>query len=322
MEEKINWPSVSFIVCTYNCKEHAERCFKSILKQEYPREKIELIAVDGYSTDGTIEVLKNLKVKILFTKDRPERGAKTLGYKNARGEIVIIVDSDNALVENDWIKHMVKPLVTDKNVNFSICRMAVVKSDKAINRYLSLVGTDPVAAYKSIDALLALRKLNLVYKGEYYTYKIKSENFIVVGGYYFTIKKKTLESIGGYTQDTDVVYNLAKKGMANVAIPKRAHVHHLITNSITDFFKKKRKWAKVYFKEQIVGRDFKWIPKNTKEKLKLSLIMLGNLLFIPKLLVGIKMFFKDKESAWLLHPIATWLTTYAYLQAYISSKFN
>jgi len=319
------WPSVSFVVCTYNCKDYAKRCFTSMLNQDYPQKKIEILALDGGSTDGTIELAKKMGVKVINNPAKLPEGrgrGKWLGFRKAKGEIVIFVDSDNKLVEKDWLKQMVSPLINDPNVNFAICRMSVVKSDKLINRYLSLMGTDPIAGYKSIDSLLALRKLKLVDKGDYYTYTITPKNFIITGGFYFAVKKKTLQKIGGYTQDTDVVYNLAKSGMGTVAIPKKAHVHHLIIKSVNQFLKKKIWWAKVYFRKQRKGRDFDWIPSSPWEKIKLGTVMMSNLLVVPQLIVGIEMAIKDRESSWLLHPFIGWLTAFAYCYAYITSKLN
>lgn len=324
MKKIAKWPSISFIVCTYNCKDYAKRCFQSIKEQVYPGD-IEMIASDGGSSDGTIELLKDMGVRVLDNKMRYPEGkgrGKWLGYRKAKGKIVIFIDSDNKLMEKDWAKSMVYPLIIDRGVNFCICRMGVVKSDKAINRYLSLIGTDPFLDYKSIDSLLALGKLKLNDKGDYFTYKITPENFIITGGYYFAVKKETLEKIGGYTQDTDVVYNLANKNMANVGIPKNAHLHHLIIKSVSEFTKKKYWWAKIYFKTQIHGRDFNWIPKGKKGRIDLILRILGNLIFIPKSIAGIKMMFRDREPAWLLHPVMSWLTTLAYLSAYVSIKLN
>jgi len=48
----MEWPKITFVVCTYNCKENARRCFMSINKQNYPGD-VELIACDGGSSDGT-----------------------------------------------------------------------------------------------------------------------------------------------------------------------------------------------------------------------------------------------------------------------------
>ena len=317
------WPSVSFIVCTYNCKDYAQRCFKSILAQDYPG-KIEMIASDGGSTDGTIELLKKMNVLVLNNKAKLPEGkgrGKWLGYKHSRGDVVIFIDSDNKLVEKDWAKKMIKPLI-DGKADFCISRMAIVKTDKAVNRYLSLIGTDPFVSYKSIDSLLALGKLNLKDEGEYFTYNITPEKFIITGGYYFTSMKKTLDKIGGYTQDTDVVYNLVKIGMGRVGIPKNAHLHHLIIKSILEFTKKKFWWAKIYFQTQIHGRDFDWMPQTKKDTFFLGLRVIKNLLFVPETFTGIRMAIKDKESAWLFHPLMTWLTSAAYVYAFIYSKIK
>jgi len=321
--KRMKLPSVSFIICTYNCKKNAERCFSSILAQDYPKKKIEILALDGGSTDGTIKLAKKMRVKVIHNPARYPEGkgrGKWLGFKKARNEIVVFIDSDNKLVEKDWIRKMVMPLISDDEVNFCICRMAIVKSDKAVNRYLSLIGTDPVVAYRSIDSLLALRRLRLIDKGDYYFYKITPKNFIITGGYYFAVKKKTLKKIGGYTQDTDVVYNLAKAGLGGVAIPKGAHVHHLIIDNINNFLKKKIWWAELYFRKQRQGRDFNWIGNNLNEKLRLIFIIFGNLIFLPALFTGAIMAVRDRESAWFFHPFMTFLATYAYLWAYIKSK--
>lgn len=325
-KEQIKWPKLSVIICTYNCKDDAKKCFETIKSQDYPGE-LELIASDGGSTDGTVEALEKIGVKVLYNKEKLPEGkgrGKWLGYKNAKGEVIMIIDSDNFPIEKDWVKKMVKPLVVDESVGFCISRMAVVKTDKIVNRYLSLVGPDPFVSYRSMDGLLPLNKLKLKDKGDYQTYDIKLKKFLITGGNYFTIKKKTLEKIGGYTHDVNVVYNLAKNNLGRVAIPKDATLHHLIIKDIKKFVKKKFWWATVFFQKQVhdASRDFNWMPKTNMEKVSLSLRILNNLILIPNTVIGIKMAVKDRESAWLLHPIMMWLTTASYLGAYFYSKFK
>ena len=322
-KEKINWSTISIIVCTYNCKENTKKCFESLKKQDYPKDKLEFIAIDGHSKDGTLDVLKEMKIKTYLSNCRPERGAKTLGYEKANGEIIMFIDSDNNPIEKDWIKKMVKPLIIDNSVNFCISRIAVVKSDKMINRYLSLIGPDPFVSYCFIDAALALGKLKLMDGGDYYTYTMTLKNFITTGGNYFTIRKKTLQKIGGYTQDTDVGYNLTKNGFGKVAIPKNAHLHHHIAKGLVNFVSKKVRWGKIFFKEQRYNRAFNWIPQNNfKEKIKISYKIFKNLLIFPGLFIGIWRAIKYKESAWLLHPLMLWFTTSAYLYSFFTFKFS
>ena len=59
MEEK-KMLKVSVITMTYNDCENLKKSIKKILAQDYPN--MEYIVVDGGSTDGTIEVLKQAEV--------------------------------------------------------------------------------------------------------------------------------------------------------------------------------------------------------------------------------------------------------------------
>ena len=247
-------PKVSFVVCTLNCKDFTKRCLESIRNQDYPQNKIEILIVDSYSTDGTIEVAKSLGARVILTKKRGYMEGKgmpkSIGCKKAKGNIIITIDSDNALVEKDWIRKMVYPLMKDRSIAYSICRMAVVKSDPLVNQYLSLVGTDPFAIYCSLDSQISLSNAKLKDRGKYFTYENKIKDFLITGGYYLAFRKRTLNEMGGYSRDVDIAYSLAKQNKAIIAIPKEAHLHHLITKGFFDFIKKKFKWGKYYFSQK------------------------------------------------------------------------
>ncbi len=81
---------VSVIVPTKNSADTIETCLKSIKSQTYP--DIEIIVVDNYSKDGTVEIAK--KYGKVFNKG-PERCAQVnFGIKMASGKYVYRVDSD------------------------------------------------------------------------------------------------------------------------------------------------------------------------------------------------------------------------------------
>ena len=75
-KDKKKYPKVSFVICTLNCRDYLERCLKSIWEQDYPKNKIELIVVDSYSTDGTIEIARILGAKVILTKNKRIHGGK------------------------------------------------------------------------------------------------------------------------------------------------------------------------------------------------------------------------------------------------------
>ena len=87
-------PLVSVIIPTYNSEETLSWCLKSLRKQTY--KNIEIILIDNFSTDKTIEIAKKYDVKIIQVKSERAK-AKNIGLKNANGMYVLFIDSDMEL---------------------------------------------------------------------------------------------------------------------------------------------------------------------------------------------------------------------------------
>jgi glycosyltransferase involved in cell wall biosynthesis len=321
------FPNISFIICTLNCRDDLEKCLKSIRKQNYPQKKVEIIVVDSYSDDGTLDVAKKYNSKIILTKVRGYMEGKgmpkSIGCENAKGDIIITIDSDNELVENSWIKNMIYPLQSNKKIDFCISRMEVNKSDPLINQYLSYVGTDPFAIYTSIDPQLSLKNLKLKDYGKYYSYNLSGKNFLIAGGYYLTFRRETLKEIGGYSRDVDVVYTLSSLNKANVAIPKNTHLHHSMTKSFISFFTKKIKWGKYYFSNSQKDRKFNWSAGifGRNGKIRFYTEVLKSLFILPEIFISLKMYFTyNLDKSWLLHAPMRFATTFAYIIAFIKTR--
>lgn len=86
---------VSVITMTYNDCDNLKKCVAQILKQDY--ENIEYIVVDGGSTDGTLEIIKETKAKLqdkMKWISEPDNGlydALNKGIRMATGDIVGIM---------------------------------------------------------------------------------------------------------------------------------------------------------------------------------------------------------------------------------------
>lgn len=95
-------PKVTVIIPVYNAEEYIEYCVVSVLNQTI--NDIEIIITDDCSTDNSLEILKvlaekynNISIyKTLAPSGSPAMG-RNIGLKNAKGEYVLFVDSD------DWI---------------------------------------------------------------------------------------------------------------------------------------------------------------------------------------------------------------------------
>ena len=92
------------IIPTWNSMPEFERCLKAITNYIPEENRGEIIVVDRYSTDGTIEIAEKYGCKI-FYDDISLGSARMKGIKEAKTEWIIFIDSDIGITEN-WFNNM------------------------------------------------------------------------------------------------------------------------------------------------------------------------------------------------------------------------
>jgi len=101
-------PKVSIITVVYNGIAHLEQTINSVLGQTY--DNIEYIIIDGGSTDGTVELIKQYEDQIAYWVSAPDAGiydAMNKGLAKATGEIVGLINAD------DWYEEDAVSVVVD-----------------------------------------------------------------------------------------------------------------------------------------------------------------------------------------------------------------
>lgn len=108
-------PKVSVIIPTYNREDFVEETIQSVLNQTY--KDFEVIVVDDGSTDNTKKKLEkfNSKIKLIEQKKSERAIARNNGVKNANGEYIAFLDSDD-LWHKDKLEKQVE--VLDKNKEY------------------------------------------------------------------------------------------------------------------------------------------------------------------------------------------------------------
>lgn len=94
---------ISIIIPVYNACKLLNRCISSIVSQTYS--DIEIILVDDGSSDGSDELCdilasKDCRIKVLHKKNGGVSSARNEGLKIAKGEYILLLDSDDALEPN------------------------------------------------------------------------------------------------------------------------------------------------------------------------------------------------------------------------------
>lgn len=94
---------VSIIVPVYNVERYLEECIDSILAQTHSN--LEIICVDDGSTDGSPAILRSVsrrdaRVKVLTKANGGLSSARNAGIREASGDVVMFVDSDDKIAAN------------------------------------------------------------------------------------------------------------------------------------------------------------------------------------------------------------------------------
>jgi len=116
-------PFVSIIIPCRNEEKYIGRCLGSVIKQDYPKEKMEILVVDGMSKDRTKKIVEELKIKNLELEmkvlDNPQKFTPfglNIGVKTAQGEIIIRMDA-HATYQKDYVSKCIKYLDKYKTDN-------------------------------------------------------------------------------------------------------------------------------------------------------------------------------------------------------------
>ena len=110
-----NWPFVSIVMPIRNEADFIERTLTSILKNDYPKDRLEILVSDGMSTDQTREVVsriayENPQVKLIDNSGKIVSTGLNLALKQVKGDIFIRIDG-HCEIPSDFIRKSVKTLL-------------------------------------------------------------------------------------------------------------------------------------------------------------------------------------------------------------------
>lgn len=309
---------VSIIIPTYNSLKTLGACLESIKEQSYPSPNLEIIIVDGGSTDGTLELASKFKItRVLKNSLKTGEAGKVLGVKSASGEIIAFIDSDNILPGRDWLKEMVIPFEDPAMVAAEPLYYTYRRTDPLINRYFALLGmNDPLCLYLgNYDRYSYLTDrwtgfdLEVKDKGLYLEVTLVEGKIPTMGANGFLIRREALLKINfkDYLFDLDMVYDLVQKGHNKFAKVKIGLIHLFAADTRT-FIRKQRRRIKdyLYFQER---RTYPWRSFSKRDILK---FILNTLLIWPRIFEIIKGYSRVRDRAWLFHLPACWLTLLVY----------
>jgi glycosyltransferase involved in cell wall biosynthesis len=93
---------ISIIVPAHNEEQYLSQCLTSLLNQNYPPNRYEIILVNNNSTDRTQEIAKSFGVTVIEQNHGPVGAVRNAGAKQAKGNILAFIDAD-CVAPRNWL---------------------------------------------------------------------------------------------------------------------------------------------------------------------------------------------------------------------------
>lgn len=328
-------PFITIIIITFNVERTLPTVLHTIEIQDYPRKKIEILMVDGNSTDDTLRIAKKSKLHVKVvqsTYPRDPEASRGVGLKYAKGEIIAFIDADNYLPHKRWLTKMIEPFLEHPEiVGAETIRYAYRKNDTYLNRYFALIGSaDPVGLYLGkADKLSYISDKWVLYgkiledKKDYLIVKYDLTHFPTLGSNGFLARKKLLLKAKSDPQHyfhIDVPLDLARLGFSTYAVVRQNIIHDTAT-TLGKFLQKRSNYMQLHYQKRAKDRRYKvFDPLNKEDIVRLIVFIVFSLTIIQPLYIAIKGYVRKRDVAWFVHPIFCFSITITYAWA-VLKKF-
>ncbi|WP_302626653.1 glycosyltransferase [uncultured Eubacterium sp.] len=129
---------VSIVIPVYNADKYINQCIQSVVCQKY--ENIEIIIIDDYSTDNSLNRCKQYekednRIKVYQANGKGVSAARNTGISKATGKYICFLDSDDAY-ETAYVETMLYEINKDKS-ELVVCGYKEIYSKEENNKRVS-----------------------------------------------------------------------------------------------------------------------------------------------------------------------------------------
>ncbi len=144
-------PFISIIIPAKNEEKLIRGCIRSLNQLDYPKEKIEIIIVDGLSTDNTSGVAREMGATVISNAKQTVSPGRNIGFEKARGDLIAFTDAD-CVVDKNWLSNSIKYFEKDNTVACVGGPNLTPSDESDFGKAVGFVFDQPVFAAGSIHA--------------------------------------------------------------------------------------------------------------------------------------------------------------------------
>ncbi len=224
--EFIDKPFVSVIIIGRNEEDNIQKCINSIANNNYSDSLFEIIYIDDYSTDKSLEILRDIKYKnfsfyelknYLDNEDinNYKKKAIEIAISNAQGDIILQTDADTFVGENWILSHAMK--YREDKIKFVTAPVFYKSGNSALQQFqkydllttmgVTCAGIKSGLHYMANGANMSFKKG--VYSSSASDFASGDDMFLVQA-----IAKKYPDSIGFLKNTEAIVYTFPEKTLS------------------------------------------------------------------------------------------------------------
>ncbi len=315
-------PKITFAVVTLNEEKRLERCLRAIVNQNYPKNKIELIVMDGGSKDQTISIAKKFRANIYHNKKKLAEPGLAEAYKKAKGDYMVFMAADNIIFDKNWTNKMIQPFLDDPKKNLvSFSKVVNAKDDNIWNKYLN-EDADPFSAFVFGNASHPdkFKKIYTIENEEksYVIYNYDVKNFPLVALAQCTMfKTKIKRKASSYFDDILPLINVIEEG-GKIAYIKHTGIYHFSVKGLNHLRTKFKQRIYNSIKTNSYASREEYVSKMRSVRRYLFLLYCFSF-FIP-FIDGVKYSINKKKIYMLLHPVVCFIIGFYILYNFIKIK--
>lgn len=335
--------TISVLIPTLNAARTLDECLSHLRAQNFPTSDYEIILADGGSTDQTRAIATKYQTKVLENPLKTGEAGKMVALKHAKGEYVVFLDSDNILIDPDWLQKMQQPFAEPGIVATEPIRYDCRPHDNALTRYFAYLGMgDPLNYFLgNYDRLCAINnlwtKIPLSQNSHPGYFKVQldpTKPMPTIGANGFVVRRQLLIPLQSkdYLFDVDVLHSLSQNQPFHIA-KVHTSVVHLFAPNISTFIRKQQRRVRdyVYYNSQKERQHSDEDQRNFFLKLLypggtnfsgLLIFVLSCVTVLPLLVQMVSGFRRKPDWVWLLHPLLCEVTLYVYGTERIRSIFK
>ncbi|MBE7443731.1 MAG: glycosyltransferase family 2 protein [Planctomycetia bacterium] len=233
-------PLITVILPVRNEEKYIERCLNSIVEQTIAKELLEVLVIDGNSTDKTPEIVRLYLKKFNYIRllNNPEQNtiaALNLGIKKASGEIIIRVDG-HVYLKRDYIEQCIEALKRTgaDNVGGNMRAIGNTYIQKAI-------------------ALATCSIFGIGWGKFHYSDKEEFVDTVYLGAFRKSIFEKvgTFDPEMQYSEDNELNLRIMKSG-GKILLSPKIKSHYFPRESLKDLWRQYFKYG--YFKLKVMQK--------------------------------------------------------------------